>query len=111
VARGHEEGRGVTAGHRASAKGTVIVIEDDQVWVGKGDYAEFKGLVRIPKPGTLQIVVGGEVAIEMPYSLKGDKLTLTSWNSASSTSTSRPKGKSRNTSLRTTRLRNVLSGT
>jgi hypothetical protein len=60
-----------------SAAGTVVVIEDDQVWVGKGEEAEFKGLVGIPKKGVLQIIVGGEVAIEMSYIIDGDSLTLT----------------------------------
>lgn len=61
----------------ASAAGTVIVIEDDQVWVGRGEDAEFKGNLAVSKKGVLQIIVGGEVAIEMPYGVKGDKLVLT----------------------------------
>jgi hypothetical protein len=60
-----------------SAAGTVIVIDDDEVFIGKGEEAEFKGLIAIPKKGVLQIVVNGEVAIEMPYKVVGEKLTLT----------------------------------
>jgi hypothetical protein len=53
------------------------VIEDGTVWVGKGEEAEFKGRIVIPRKGVLQIVVNGAVAIEMPYRLQDDKLTLT----------------------------------
>jgi len=60
-----------------SDAGTVIVIDDDQAFIGKGQEAEFRGQVRVPKQGTLQIVVGAEVAIEMAYKLAADKLTLT----------------------------------
>jgi len=53
------------------------VIDDDEIFIGKGEEAEFKGQVRIPKTGILQIVVGGEVAFEAPYRVAGNKLTLT----------------------------------
>jgi hypothetical protein len=36
--------------------------EDDEVYIGKGEEAEFKSLIAIPKKGLLQINVGGEVA-------------------------------------------------
>jgi len=59
-----------------SAVGSVLVIEDDEIWIGKGEEAEFKGQI-VPRKGVLQIAIGGEFAIEIPYRLKGDKLILT----------------------------------
>jgi len=59
-----------------SASGTVIFVDDDEVFVGKNEEG-FEGRVAFPTAGVLQIVVGGEVAVEVVYELRGDKLVLT----------------------------------
>lgn len=56
--------------------GTVLFIDAEEVLVQQGKEA-FEGIVRIPKPGVFQIVIGREVAFEALYTVKDDKLTLT----------------------------------
>lgn len=60
-----------------SGAGTVLIIDSDVFSINKNGKEEFAGFVGIPKSGTLQLIVRGEVALEVPYKVASDKLTLT----------------------------------
>lgn len=57
--------------------GAELVIDRGEISIRQDGNEEFAAIFDIPREGTYQIIIGGEVVLEGPYKVTGDKLTLT----------------------------------